>query len=424
MNAATLFRSCLLAGLVLAAAPAAAADTALLAAARAQEPVVIRSLQDMVAIESGSDDAAGLAAMARYVEVRLQALGADTERVAGATGKPPGLVKGTFKGRGKARIALIAHMDTVYRRGILQSEPYRREGNKLYGPGIADAKGGVAVILHALELLKARGWDDYAELVVLFNADEEVGSAESGELIAALGERSDVVLSFEPTAAKAVAGSEGVLLKAAGTAQARLLVEGRAAHAGAAPEQGRNALLELSHQLLRTREVATKVPGAQMNWTTASAGTVRNQIPDRAEAGADVRFLQAEAPQRLLAALQDTVSRGQLVPDTRSTVTLEVARPMYVAGDKGMALARLAQSIYAEMDGRPLLLIPETSGGTDAGFAGRPGNAAVLESLGLAGWGYHARDEYIEVDSIAPRLYLAARMLMELGRQASQDPAR
>ncbi len=75
-----------------------------------------------------------------------------------------------------------------------------------------------------------------------------------------------------------------------------------------------------------------------------------------------------------------------------------------------------AQAIYAEMDGRPLMLVPGTGGGTDAGFASLSGKAVVLESFGLAGWGYHARDEYIEIDSIVPRLYLMTRMLVDLGK--------
>ena len=108
------------------------------------------------------------------------------------------------------------------------------------------------------------------------------------------------------------------------------------------------------------------------------------------------------------------------MPDTTTTVTLEPLRPIYVAGERGQALADLARDIYAELDGRKLLMHPTTNGGTDAGFAGRSGHAAVLEGLGLAGWGYHARDEYIEIDSIPPRLYLASRMLMELGKQASE----
>lgn len=407
-------------GLLLALAPAgasAATDARLLAAAQAQEPAVIDTLRDLVNVESGSTDQEGVATLMAYLDARLVKLGAKVDRVASATGGPD-LVRGVFEGDGALKVMLIAHADTVYDRGILQKEPYHRDGNLLYGPGIADDKGGIAVILHALELLRARGWDDYARVTVLFNPDEEIGSPGSGETIAMLAAQHDVVLSFEPSAAKAVAGHEGVLLSAAGTSQVRMTVEGRSAHAGAAPEQGRNALVELAHQLVQTRDVAQDVPGAQLNWTTASAGTARNQIPERAEAGGDVRVMQADANDNLRAALQARVKQSQAVPDTTTTVTLEPLRPIYVAGERGQALADLARDIYAELDGRTLLMHPTTNGGTDAGFAGRSGHAAVLEGLGLAGWGYHARDEYIEIDSIAPRLYLASRMLIELGRKA------
>ena len=188
-------------------------------------------------------------------------------------------------------------------------------------------------------------------------------------------------------------------------------------HAGATPDQGRNALIELSHQLLQTRDVAKGIPGGQLKWTTATAGSVRNQIPDKAEAGADVRLLAPDAADKLLAALRAKMAEGRLVPDTETTVTLPVGRPPYVAGTKGTALATKAQAIYAELDGRKLILHPSTSGGTDSGYAGRSGKAAVLESLGLAGWGYHAKNEYIEIDSMVPRLYLTTRLLNDLARE-------
>lgn len=413
-------------GLLLALAPvpvpvlaAAATDAPLLAAARAQEPAVIDTLRDLVTMESGSNDHAGVSRVMAYLEGRLVKLGAKVDRVASATGGPD-LVRGVFEGDGALQVMLIAHADTVYEAGILQAEPYHRDGNLLYGPGIADDKGGIAVVLHALELLRARGWDDHARITVLFNPDEEIGSPGSGETIAALAARHDVVLSFEPSAAKAVAGHEGVLLGAAGTSQVRMTVEGRSAHAGAAPEQGRNALLELAHQLLQTRDLAATVPGTQLNWTSAEAGVARNMIPARAEAGGDVRVTRADANDNLRAALQAKVDESRLVPDTTTTITLEPLRPIYEAGTRGQALADLARDIYAELDGRTLLMHPTTNGGTDAGFAGRSGHAAVLEGLGLAGWGYHARNEYIEIDSIAPRLYLASRMLIELGRRADE----
>jgi len=396
---------------------AAQADARLLDAARAEQPVVIDTLRDLVTIESGSTDHAGLATLMAYLEGRLQALGAKVDRIDSAVGGPD-LVRGTFTGRGALKVMLIAHADTVYDAGILQTEPYKQEGNLLYGPGIADDKGGIAVILHALALLKARGWDDYAQVTVLFNPDEEIGSPGSGETIATLGAQHDVVLSFEPSPAKAVIEHEGVLLSAAGTSMVSMVVEGLSSHAGAAPEQGRNALVELAHRIVQTRDAADGVAGAQLNWTTANAGTARNQIPARGEAIGDARVMQADANQNLLAALQAKVAGPPLVEGTTTTVTLTPLRPIYVAGERGRALADLARDIYAELDGRQLLMHPTTNGGTDAGFAGRSGHPAVLEGLGLAGWGYHARSEFIEIDSIPPRLYLASRMLIELGKRA------
>jgi glutamate carboxypeptidase len=395
-------------------AATAAADARLLAASQKAEPEVIETLKELVHIESGSANVEGVAKMADYCEKRLAALGARTERIKATRGHGT-VIKGRFSGTGTQRIALIAHMDTVYPANTLATQPYKRDGNKLYGPGIADDKGGIAVILHSIKLLNDAGWRNYAQLTVLFNPDEEIGSGGSSELIAALGDEHDVVLSFEPTAAKAVAKTEGVLLGTAGIAYATMEVQGRSSHAGAAPDAGRNALVELSHQILQTKDVAKSVPGAQLNWTTSSSGTVGNQIPERATAHGDVRLQVKGAEEKLKTALQEKVDSNRLVPDTRTTINMQVNRPAFNAGERGRALAVHAQKIYAEMNGRELALHPTTGGGTDAAFAARSGKAVVLESLGLAGFGYHARDEYIEVDSIVPRLYLASRLMIDIG---------
>lgn len=397
-----------------AAGSARAADQQLLDGARAAQPAVIQSLKDMVSIESGSANAAGLARMASFTEGRLKALGATTERIAVTRG-PGTIVKGTFTGNGRRRIMLIAHMDTVYGPDTLATQPIRQDGNRLYGPGIADDKGGIAVILHSLALLKAAGWQDYARLTVLFNPDEEVGSPGSGDTIATLAEQHDVVLSCEPSAGSVVMKGQPLLLASAGVATATLDVKGRAAHAGAAPELGRNALYELSYQMLQTRDVARDVPGAALIWTRASASGPLNQVTEQAEAVGDVRLTRPGALEKLQAALQSKLAAGKLIPDTETTLTLTPGHPPYVADQRGRALAARAQAIYQEID-RELTMVPQTGGGTDAGYAARSGKPTVLESFGLAGFGYHARDEYIEIDSIVPRLYLMSRILQEIGR--------
>ena len=413
MNIRTAWVLALTTGALIAQTPAQTRNTPLFNAATAAQPAVIETLRELVAIESGSGNTAGLARMADYAEARLKSLGAATERIK-TSDSDRLIVKGVLTGSGKLKAMLIAHTDTVYPEGILATQPYRQDGNKLYGPGIADDKGGVAVILHSLALLKDANWRDYAQITVLFNPDEEVGSRSSGELIATLAEAHDVVLSYEPTAAKAVMKDEGVLLGAAGVATATMEVKGRSSHAGAAPEQGRNALIELSHQMLATQDIAKNIPGAIFNWTYSQGGLVRNQIPERAFATADVRLMNPEAEEKLRVALVAKIAESKRVPDTEVSVKLEVGRPPFAAGERGVALAKRAQAIYAELDGRPLRLHPMTGGGTDAGYAGRSGKAVVLESMGLPGWGYHAKDEYIEIDAIVPRLYLTTRLLQEL----------
>ena len=400
------------------ATPALAApDEKLKSAAEQAQPALIETLHDMVMIESGSGDAEGLAKMAALTEARLKALGATTERRKTTAGTGADMVIGTFKGTGKAKLMLIGHMDTVYQRGILATQPYKIDGSKIYGPGIADDKGGLAVILHSLKILNESGSRDYATLTVAFNPDEEVGSIGSGEIIAQLADQHDVVLSCEPTAASPPAKNDALLLGASGTATGYLEVKGRAAHAGAAPELGRNALIELSHQLIQTSDIAKSIPGTQLNWTTAQAGTVRNQIPDMAKAGADIRLTIPNGVEKLQAALNEKI-KNKLVSDTETTVRIEPGRPPFVATAAGRDLATKGQAIYAEL-GRTLDLVPMTGGATDAGFAGRSGKAVVVESFGLAGFGYHAKNEFIETTSIVPRLYLMTRLLVELGKDSS-----
>lgn len=369
----------------------------------------------MVLIESGSSDVEGLAKMAAFTEARLKALGATIERRKTTAGAGADMVIATFEGTGTRKLMLIGHMDTVYERGILQTEPYKVDGTKIFGPGIADDKGGIAVVLHALKILKDAGWRDYAKLTVSFNPDEEVGSIGSGEIISEIADQHDVVLSCEPTAASPPARNDSLLLGASGTATAKMEVKGRASHAGAAPDRGRNALIELSHQLLQSEDIAKSIPGTQLNWTVAQAGTVRNQIPEKAGAIGDIRLTIPDGVAKLQAAFDEKV-KNKRVAETETTVKVEPGRPAFVASEAGRALAKEGQAIYAEL-GRKLDLVEMTGGGTDAGYANRSGKAVVVESFGLAGFGYHARDEFIDTETIVPRLYLMTRMLIEQGKK-------
>ena len=179
------------------------------------------------------------------------------------------------------------------------------------------------------------------------------------------------------------------------------------------PASGRELLPRCQNRTGRSSEFLINAFGLHYSEVT-SANLVRVDIgPDIPTAF--YRLWTMQRASRLEAALKAQVAQRR-VPDTEATVAINVGRPPFAGDARTQALARRAQAIYAELDNRPLTLVPGTGGGTDAGFANRSGKPAVLESLGLAGWGYHAKDEYIEIDSIVPRLYLSARLLMDLGR--------
>jgi glutamate carboxypeptidase len=241
-------------------------------------------------------------------------------------------------------------------------------------------------------------------LSVLFDPDEEKGSPGSRALIGALAADADAVLSFEPP------DGERVIVATNGIAMVELDVKGRAAHAGSAPEQGRNAALELAHQILALKELGDAKKGTTVNFTVLRSGERINIIPDHAHATADMRFSDPSEIERVERDAKRIVAE-RLVPETEVSVSVDPRRPPFARNPATDRVALLARRIYAGL-GRSLEPVAMRYG-TDAGFAFRPGESrpAVLEGLGIAGAGLHSAEEWAELESIVPRLYLTLRLL-------------
>ncbi|WP_296730397.1 M20/M25/M40 family metallo-hydrolase [Variovorax sp.] len=405
-----------------AATAAAAPDARIAELAAAQKQPLFDSLSQLVAIESGSRDLEGLEKISDLIASKLKALGGEVElidpsaeayRMEDTPEKIGRVVRATFKGTGTKKIMLIAHMDTVYTIGMLNKQPFRVEGDKAYGLGIADDKQGVAVILHAVAMLQALKFKEYGTLTVLINGDEEISSPGSRALLTRLGGEHDAVLSFEGASVK----DDKLSLATAGIASVTLNVSGKASHAGSAPELGVNALYELSHQILQMRDLSDPATGLKMNWTISKSGSNRNVIPASATAGADVRVLKVADYDRIEQQVNERVKK-QLIPEAKVELKFERRRPPLEATDASRALARHAQAIYKDELGRPLGADDKAAGGgTDAAFASLKTKAPVIERFGLQGFGAHSADaEYVLIDSIEPRLYLATRMVMDIAR--------
>jgi len=397
-------------------------DAAVQRAAAAQKQPLLDTLKELVSIETGSRDTEGLQRASELVAAKLRALGAQvdfiepaeatTYRMADTPEKIGRMVRGTFKGKGSKRILLIAHMDTVYLKGMLEKQPFRVDGNRAYGLGIADDKQGVAMVLHVASLLKSLNFNDYGTLTVLVNGDEEISSPGSRAAITQAGSEHDAVFSFEASRVD----NDKLSLATSGIASVELKVEGRASHAGSAPERGVNALYELSHQIMQMRDLSEPQVGLKLNWTISQAGTNRNVIPAHATAQADVRVLRVADYDRIEAAVRERAAK-QLLPQAKVTVNFERRRPPLEATDASRKLGKHAQAVYAEV-GRKLVVDDQPEGGgTDAAFAALKTKAPVIERFGLPGFGAHSADsEYVLVDAIEPRLYLAARMVMDVAR--------
>ncbi|MFY9963481.1 MULTISPECIES: M20/M25/M40 family metallo-hydrolase [unclassified Pseudomonas] len=380
----------------------------LLKQAQAERPGYLETLKTLVAVDTGTGTEQGLNEISALLVKRLQALGA-TVQTSPATPSVGDNIVGTFKGSGSKHFLLMVHYDTVFGPGTVAKRPFRTEGERAYGPGVADAKGGVAMILHAVKLLQEQQFKGYDTLTVLFNPDEEMGSAGSKTIISELARKHDYVFSYEPP------DKDAVTVATNGINRLNLEVKGRSSHAGSAPEQGRNALTEVAHQIVQLKDLGDPSKGTTVNWTLAKAGEKANIIPALATAEADMRYSDLRETERVLADAK-RIAEKKLIADTETTVTLQKGRPPLAKNEGSEQLAKTAQQLYSEigMKIEPIAM----RFGTDAGYAYVPGSAkpAVLETMGVVGAGLHADDEYIELGSVAPRLYLTVAMIMALSK--------
>lgn len=386
-------------------------DDALLASATAEQPAVVKTLERLVNIETGTGNAEGMTAMSQLLEDELKAIGATVTRSKAEGNAVGDNLVGVIKGEGGKNLMLMAHMDTVYVKGTLAKAPFRVEGVRAFGPGIADDKGGIAMVLHTLRMLKSKGFDGFGQITVLFNTDEERGSFGSRTLIREQAKQHDYVLSFEPT----LAMKEMLTLGTAGIVYYKVNIKGLAAHAGANPEMGVNAMVEASDLVLRTMDLDDKSRDLRFNWTVGSAGQVSNIIPDEAKLEANIRYARQADLDGLLKTLEERIQGKKRLPKSEIKITVDYGRPAFEAGVVGKALVNRAVAIYKEI-GADMTVVDRTGGGTDAAYAALDGTP-VIESLGLPGFGYHSNQaEYVMIDSIPRRLYLASRMIMDLAQ--------
>jgi len=381
-------------------------DSKVLAAAQAARSAQLQLLEQVVNIDSGTGDVDGGRKVAGVLIPRLKSLGMTVESVPAEQAGLADNIVATLTGRGKTRILMIGHIDTVFGRGTAQRRPFHTDDRRAYGPGVADEKGGVVEGIYALQILHDLNFTDFREIVFLMETSEETGSPGTRALIAKLLANADVELNLEP-------GDEPDMITVwrKGSAGFHIDVKGRAAHAGVAPQDGRNAALELIHQISGLEVFPRSGDGLTVNLTVMHPSTRANIIPEDASAQVNVRVRDKADFGRVEQILRRN-AETTAVPDTKVTISSDAAFPPLPNNPATNKLAARAQLIYSGI-GRTLG-IGGNGGASESALAAEAGVPA-LDGLGPAGGGYHSDQEYFNLSTLTPRLYLLARLLMDLG---------
>lgn len=351
---------------------------------------LIEDLRTLVECESPSSDPAALARSADLVaRLGTERLGVAPERLG---------IHLRWRLAGPTRVLVLAHHDTVWPLGSLRTHPFGVADGVLRGPGSFDMKTGLAMALHALGSL-----DDRTGVTLLVTGDEELGSPSSRTLIEDEARGADAALVLE-----ASADGGALKLERKGTSIYRVLVKGRAAHAGLEPEKGVNASVELAHQVLAVAALGDPALGTTVTPTAATSGTTRNTVPAEASFAVDVRARTVAEQQRVDTALR---ALTPVLPGAVLEIEGGINRPPLEAALSADLFARASR--LAAAAGLPALTGVAVGGASDGNFTAGVGTP-TLDGLGAVGGGAHADDEHVLVDRIADRTTLLRALLVDL----------
>lgn len=361
-----------------------------------------QSLIDWVRLESPTRHAAGVNAMMDLVVAEIAGLPIAVERIPGRDGLGDALVLSAGPHREAGRLLVMSHLDTVHPVGTAAKElPVRVEGDRLYGPGVYDMKGGAWL---ALQAFKEAAPLATKPLRFLFTPDEEIGSPTTRGLIEDESRKASHALVTEPA-------REGgrIVTARKGVGRFEVTVEGRPAHSGSRHQDGRSAIREAARQILAIEAMTDYARGVTATVALMNGGTAPNVIPQHAWFTIDLRVRTVadgvEFEKRLLGLSSHD-------PDVSVRVFGGMNRPPY---EKSADVASLFEHARALADGIGFELqdCPMTGGGSDGNFSAALG-IPTLDGLGIDGDGAHTLAEYALVSSIAPRRELMKQLLLTL----------
>ncbi|QOZ13482.1 M20 family peptidase [Bradyrhizobium sp. CCBAU 51765] len=363
---------------------------------------ILEGIRRWVLIESPTERPDQINKLADVVAAGYRDLPASVERVAGRDGCGDHLVSRSSWGQGVPGILVLSHLDTVNPMGSIERLPFKIEGDRAFGPGIYDMKGGAYLAYHAFRQICADDARPPLGITHLYVSDEEIGSPTSRALIEAEGRKAKYVLVTEPArdGGKVITGRKGV-------ARFDVFIKGAPAHAGTRPEGGRSAIRELAHVIQTLEGMNDLTRGITVNVGVVRGGTRPNVVAELAYAQVDVRVPTMAHADELVPKILGITSRSDGVS---VKVSGELNRPPYEKTSAGAALYAHAKTLAAELGFE--LLDAFSGGGSDSNFTAP--HTATLDGLGVDGTGAHTHHEQLYISSIEPRARLLYRLYQTL----------
>lgn len=363
---------------------------------------LLEGIRQWVEIESPTGDPQGVDKVMDRVEARFRRAGAHVERIPGQAGRGDHVVASSPWGGDGPGVLVLCHLDTVHPTGTLSHFPMRIDGDKAYGPGIYDMKGGAYLALAAYESLAADRGVGPLPVRLLYTSDEEVGSPTSRALIERLGGNAKYVLVTEPArdGGKIVSGRRG-------TGRFTVRAQGRPSHSGTRPQDGRSAIREIARQILDIDALNDPARGINTNVGLISGGTAANVVPEHCAIEVDLRMRALADADMLVTKLQGLTPYD---PDVRLTVEGNLNRPPFEKTPQSEKLLGVARDIAAGI-GFDLQDV-YAGGGSDGNFLGHA--LPVLDGLGVDGAGAHTLEEYLLISSLVPRMRLLRGLMQQL----------
>jgi len=301
-------------------------------------------------------------------------------------------------------VMLIGHMDTVFPVGTVAARPMTFDDKRAYGPGVSDMKSGLLNVVYTLRGLDKNTLNKLS-ICICMNPDEEIGSLHSEEWLKNVAVNAKNVLVTE------AARDDGSLIKARkGMARYQLTFSGKAAHAGNEPQNGRSAITEMANWILGINALTNLGSGTTLNVGMIKGGAGANIVPDHAEAVVDVRFWDNDEYADVDAKIR-AMAEAPFINGVEVTVDREAHKPSMMPSEQTEALMALIEESGDELGID--ITWQEVGGGSDANLTAVLG-IPTLDGLGPVGAGFHSVDEYLELETIEPRIQLLKKVLTKL----------